>query len=299
MYLSENPHPLMLRAEGGIPFIVGILLFLGFIPLFLFTPVSELTNRAPWVVTALAVCIKLAWSTFETDIRMMEPYYILSKRHAAAKTLVLDYTAMPFAWVAIRALLNKHWLVFLVGFGTVLSETLTVFVTSLAIVDGKDFIDQVRNAANDTDGTLFGGPSPDAPNQEFNSGQETVLSFVISLVLTVFILLYMFTVATLVFIRRRHPFLPRQPNTIASILAFMHQSKMLYDFVGTAKFNNTEMVRRLESIGKTYGLGWFEGRDGQTHCGIEEEELIGTYKHGANYSQVNKPWDQDWQVYNP
>lgn len=299
VHLSENPHPLMLRARGGIPFLIGILLFLGFIPLFLFTPVSELTDRAPWVVTAIAVSIKLAWGVLETDIRMMEPYYILSKRHAPAKTLTLDYTAMPFAWVALRALLNKHWLVFLVGFGTVLSETLTVFVTSLATVEGKDFIDQIRHAANDTDGTLFGGPSPDSPNQEFNSGQETMLSFVISLVFTVFILLYMFTVATLVFLRRRHPFLPRQPNTIASILAFMHQSKMLWDFVGTAKFSNAEMVHRLESLGKTYGLGWFEGRDGQTHCGVEEEELIGAYKHGVNYGQVNKPWDRDWQLYDP
>ncbi|KAK9774450.1 hypothetical protein SCAR479_08798 [Seiridium cardinale] len=315
-HLSENPHPLMLRAEGGIPFIVGILLFLGFIPLLLFTPVSELTDKAPWIVTALAVCIKLAWGSLETDLRMIgighyptrnreanafsvsrEPYYILSKRHAPAKVLTLDYTAMPFAWVAIRALLNKHWLVFLVGFGTILSETLTVFVTSLATVEGKDFIDQIRHAANDTDGTLLGGPSPDNPNQDLNSGQETVLSFLVSLIFTAFILLYMFTVATLVFVRRRHPFLPRQPNTIASILAFMHQSKMLYDFVGTAKFSDKEMVRKLGGLGKTYGLGWFEGRDGQTHCGVDEEELTGSYKHGIDYSHVNKPWDREWQLF--
>ncbi|KAH6655572.1 hypothetical protein BKA67DRAFT_636118 [Truncatella angustata] len=296
-HLPENPHPLILRAKGGIPFIVGILLFLGFVPLFLFTPVSELTDKAPWIVTALAVCIKLAWGSLDTDIRMMEPYYILSKRHAPAKTLTLDYTAMPFAWVAIRALLNKHWLVALVGFGTVLSETLTIYVTSLATVEGKDFIDQIRRAAQYTDNTLSGGPLPDDPNQDFNSGQETVGSFVLSLAFTAFTLLYMFTVATLVFVRRRHPFLPRQPNTIASILAFMHQSKMLYDFVGTAKYSNAEMLRKLQSLGKTYGLGWFEGRDGQTHCGVDEEELTGSYKHGIDYSQGNKPWDREWQLF--
>ncbi|KAI1851031.1 hypothetical protein JX266_003696 [Neoarthrinium moseri] len=292
-HLPENPHPLMLRAEGGIPFILGILLFLGFIPLFLFTPASELTDKAPWVVTALAVCIKLAWGSLDTGIRMMEPYYILSKRHAPSKTLTLDYTAMPFAWVAFRAMLNKHWVVCLVGFGTVLSEFLTIFVTSLATVDGKDFIDQIRHAQDDASK----GSTTDAPNRDFNSGQETVLSFAITLVFTVFILLYMFVVAATVFARRRHPFLPRQPNTIASVLAFMHQSKMLYDFVGTAKFTNAQMVGRLEDIGKTYGLGWFEGRDGLTHCGVDEEELTGNYKHGIDYSKGNKPWDREWQLF--
>ena len=81
------------------------------------------------------------------------------------------------------------------------------------------------------------------------------------------------------------------------MLAFVYQSKMLYDFVGTAKLTNAQMVRRLEDIGKTYGLGWFEGRDGQTHCGVDEEELTGNYKHGIDYSQGNKPWDREWQLF--
>jgi hypothetical protein len=289
-HLPENPHPLMLRPAGSIPFIVGILLFLGFILLFLFIGASELTDRAPWVVTALAVCIKLGWGSVDTNIRMMEPYYILSRRHAPARTLTLDYTAEPFGWVAVRALLNRHWLVFLVGFGTVLSETLTIFVTSLATVEGKDFIDQVRLRNGDGSNNGGGGGG-------FGTGQETVRSFAVSLVFTAFILLYMFGVATAVFLRRRHAFLPRQPNTIASVLAFMHQSKMLYDFVGTAKLSNAQMARRLDGLGKTYGLGIFEGRDGLTHCGVDEEELTGSYKHGVDYSQGNKPWDREWQLF--
>ncbi|KAK6218244.1 hypothetical protein LQW54_002770 [Pestalotiopsis sp. IQ-011] len=284
-HLSENPHPLMLRAEGGISFIVGILLLLGLIPLLLFTKLSDLTDKAPWIVTVLAVGIKLAWGSLETDIRMMEPYYILSKRHAPAKTLTLDYTAMPFGWVAVRALINRHWLVALVGFGTVLAEILTILVTSLATVEGKDFVDQMQyHDDHDT-------------NEDIKSGQETVQSFVTSLALTVFILAYMAAVASVVFLRRRHPFLPRQPNTIASILAFVHQSKMLYDFVGTAKLGTGEVARRLGGLGKTYGLGWFEGRDGQTHCGVDEEELSGGYQHGIDFSQAAKPWDREWQLF--
>ncbi|CAJ2503288.1 Uu.00g106820.m01.CDS01 [Anthostomella pinea] len=283
-HLSENPHPLMLRARGCIPFIAGILLFLGFIPVFLFTPASALTEHAPWVVTALAVCIKLGWGSLETAIRMMEPYYILSKRHAPAKTLTLDYTAMPFAAVALRALYNRHWVVVLVGWGTVMVEGLTIFATSLAAIEGRDFLSRVSEGEHSLDKGL-------------GSGSETVRSFVVTLALTVFILIYLAVVAGVVFVRRRHPFLPRQPNTIASVLAFMHQSKMLYDFVGTAKFTNAQMMRRLDDIGKTYGLGWFDGRDGQTHCGVDEEELSGNYKHGIDAAQGNKPWLTEWQLF--
>ncbi|KAH8881544.1 hypothetical protein GQ53DRAFT_754188 [Thozetella sp. PMI_491] len=286
MHLSENPHPLMLRAAGCIPFILGIIVFSGLLPVFLFTPANIVTDKAPWFATALAVCIKLSWGGLETDVRMLEPYYILSRRHAPPKTLTLDYTAMPFGWVAIRAAMNGHWLVLFVSFGTVMTEILTVLVTSLAAVEGRDFIPRPPDG---------GAPDHDrtTADNDINAGQETIHSFWISLSLATFILLYMGLAATVVFIRRRRVFLPRQPNTIASVLAFIHQSKMLYDFVGTSKYNNAQMVEKLESLGKTYGLGWFQGRDGQSHCGIDEEELLSGYKFGYDYSRATKPWEQD------
>ncbi|KAF4345463.1 hypothetical protein FBEOM_572 [Fusarium beomiforme] len=290
-HLSEHPHPLMLRPMGCIPFIIGLILFAGLIPFFLFTPAQIITDKAAWVVTALAVILKLCWGAMETSVRMMEPYYILSKRHAHSKVLTLDYTALPFAYMPLRALLNGHFLVFLVGFGSVMAEFLTILVTSLATVDGQDFITGYgMNEYNK------GKWKDDKEESELlNSGQETIRSFYITLGATLFILIYMFVVSNMVFFRRRHPFLPRQPNTIASILAFIHQSKMLYNFVGTSKLNNTEMAKKLDD-GKTYGLGWFTGRDGQTHCGVDQEELTSSYKHGVDYTTMNNPWNAQWDV---
>ncbi|RMJ04725.1 hypothetical protein CDV36_014602 [Fusarium kuroshium] len=291
-HLSEHPHPVMLRPIGSIPFIIGLLLFATFIPTFLFTPARIVTDKAAWAVTALAVMLKMSWGAMETAVRMMEPYYILSKRRAHSKTLTLDYTALPFAYMPLRALLNGHFLVFMVGFGTVMAEFLTILVTSLATVDGQDFIVGYKGLKG-----LAKGHSEEDDDEEdgLNSGQETVRSFYLTLGLTLFMLLYMFVVATMVFFRRRHPFLPRQPNTIASILAFIHQSKMLYNFVGTAKLNNTQMAKKLDD-GKTYGLGWFTGRDGQTHCGVDQEELTSSYKHGVDYTTMNNPWNAQWDV---
>ncbi|KAI9167570.1 hypothetical protein HJFPF1_03701 [Paramyrothecium foliicola] len=285
-HVSENPHPLMLRPAGCVPFLVGLLLFTGFIPAFLFTGMDAVTDKAPWLITALAVCLKLSWNAMETAVRMMEPFYILSGRHAPARTLGLDYSALPFGYLPIRALLNGHVLVFLVGFGSIMTEFLTILVTGLATVDGKNF--RVGNE-DDRDVKQDG-------NRKINSGSETIFSFYLSFGLSMFILLYMTVVAAVVFLRRRHPFLPRQPNTIASILAFIHQSKMLYDFVGTEKMSNAERMRRLSAGQKTYGLGWFMGRDGKTHCGVDEEELIEVYKHGKKFLPGNQPWNDQWDV---
>lgn len=272
-HLSKNPHPLMLRAHGCIPFIVGILLFAGLLPTVLFAPSSSLSEHAPWLLTALAVCIKLGWGGLETSVRMMEPYYILSRRRAPAKALTLDYTAMPFLWVALQALTNGHLLVFFLGYGTVMAELLTVLVTSLATVEGRSF-----TVWKDTRTGI--------------SGEETALSFWVTMGLSTFILLYMSVVALVAFVRRRRPFLPRQPNTIASVLAFIHQSRMLYTFVGTSKMSNAEMLHKLEQEGNQYGLGWFEGRDGQTHCGVDQEELLSSYKAGYDYTRSNQPWNE-------
>jgi len=287
-HFNENPHPLMLRTAGSVPFIIALILFLGFIPTFLFTPADVVTDQAPWVITAMAVGLKLSWNALETAVRMMEPYYILSKRHAPAKTLNLDYTAVPFGYLPLQALFNGHVLMFLVGFGTVMAEWMTILVTSLATVDGRKFLEQLVDSLRDDD-------DDDDGDGAINSGRETLLSFYLSFALSLFILLYMTIVATIVFIRRRHPFLPRQPNTIASILAFIHQSKMLYHFVQNSEMSNADLVRKLYG-GTTYGLGWFIGRDGLTHCGVDQEELMANYKHGVDVSQRNQPWNMQWDV---
>lgn len=287
--LPENPHPLMLRAVGVGSLVVGIVLFLILVQVVLFTEATVLTDQAPWVITALSVAIKMSWSGLDTDMRMMEPYYILWRRHAEAKTLTLDYTAMPFGWVAIQGALNRHFLIFFVCLGTVMSEVLTVLATSLATVSGRDFLDIVKKAN-------AGQSDPNADWARISSGQETVLSFWATHAITTFILLYMATVATAVLVLRRRPFLPRQPNTIASVLAFIHQSKMIYDFVGTSKLKTSSMAKRLEQGGKTYGMGWFQGRDGLTHCGVDQEELSSDYKFGYDYSKAKEPWlaSQEW-----
>lgn len=294
-HLSPNPHPFMLRLSAGIPLISGMAAFAAVLPLVLFVQGAEIiTSKASWLLTACAVLIKIGYQTLEQDLRMMEPFYRLSCRHASPKVLTLDYTSMAFAYMPLRAMLNGDLLVAFVGIGSVLAEILTVCVTSFAGVTGADFIPNNLDGRSDDDESTA------------DNGEETMLSFWVSFSICTGSLIYLILTASLTYRLRRHPFLPRQPSTIASVLAYIHQSKMLYDFVdedtssqssgvigsaigrtqvvkkrtGRQDLDNDEMVRRLTVAGKKYGLGWFKGRDGQTHCGVDVEELERNYRHG-------------------
>ncbi|KAI9791285.1 MAG: hypothetical protein M1816_004066 [Peltula sp. TS41687] len=279
----KNPHPLMLRLVAGIPYIMFMLLFMGFIPLLMFfRPVNNVGQHVPWLLTALASVVKVIWGTLEGDVRMMEPFYILSRRKAKSDTLTLDYTGTVPGWLPIRALISRHYLVALVGLAAIMTEILTVTVSSLSV--RGDIFFQKRGAS--------GTESENRSNSE-----ETFKSVWVSLAISQGILTWLCFSACLVYLRRRHPFLPREPGTIASVMAFIHQSKMLVDFVGTERLTSREMARHLREQGKTYGLGWFMGRDGQVHCGIDEEPLKDNYVHGSNLRQATNPWDRAWDRY--
>ncbi|KAI9735690.1 MAG: hypothetical protein M1818_006298 [Claussenomyces sp. TS43310] len=289
--LPQNPHPFMLRLVAGVPMITGMVLFLAFIPVILFTSASVVTDRAPWVLTALAVMIKVAYQTVEQDLRMMEPFYRLSCRHALPKVLKLDYTGMAFGYLPVMAALNGDYLIALIGLGSMLAEVLTVCVTSFAGITGADFLPPP---------SVHGNAQVSRSGETADHGEETPMSFWVSFALSTTILLYLIITSMLAYMQRRHAFLPRQPSTIASVLAFIHQSKMLYDFASQAKGEgNDGLVRRLLAEGKTYGLGWFTGRDGETHCGVDEEELRGNYVHktAGDVRLATKPWLGHWDTY--
>jgi hypothetical protein len=121
---------------------------------------------------------------------------------------------------------------------------------------------------------------------DISQGDETSISFFASVILSIVILVFVIFTTILVYVRRRHPFLPREPSTIAAILAFIYASKMLDDFIDTERLTSKEMENKLKATGKRYGLGWFQGRDGQPHCAIDEEPMRSKYVHGSRYDMA-------------
>ncbi|OCK86292.1 hypothetical protein K432DRAFT_284962 [Lepidopterella palustris CBS 459.81] len=270
---GTDSRPLMLTKKAGIPYICFMLAFACSIPVFMFVDAANfLTEKIPFLLTAIATIIKLLWNTIDCDVRMLEPFYILSRRRAPPRTLTLDYTGTMPGWLSIKALINRHYLVSLVGLGAILTEVLTVCVSSFS-VDGKKFFPG------------HGHDEGNESNDRYNS-DETFRSFWVSFALVIGILLYLIFIASLVYLRRSHKFMPRQIGTIASVLGFIHQSKMLVSFVDTEKFTGDKMTKYLEGLPKTYALGWFSGRDGEDHCGIDEEPLLAKYEYGVDWTKT-------------
>ncbi|KAL9060169.1 MAG: hypothetical protein Q9162_000783 [Coniocarpon cinnabarinum] len=311
----RNPHPVALHLPIGLMFMFSLVLFIALLPVFEFNEnANKVTDACPWFLPLLATLLKLAWTNLETGCRMIEPFYHLSRRHAPPSVLLLDYTGTIPGAMPIKAFVNKHFLLGAVGIGALLGEVLTVCVSSFN-VDGQDF--------------LTGN------QRQTNSSGQTKRTFFTSLVLAEIIPAVNFVILAFVYLRRRHAFLPRQPGTIASVLAFVHQSRMLYDFVkeeddlaspATTLMNNRNRkdsfrpsqfrksrtvatvatatsflrsdkdevmdvaertVSTLEERGKTYGLGWYRGRDGQDHVGVDEEELLHDYEHGVDLRKAH------------
>lgn len=244
---AMNAHPLLLRLKGGIPFLGFLAILTGVLPPMAHpTPLNIVIDKTPWVLTLLSVAIKSLWEIVEKDMRMLEPFWILYKRHAHSSVLTLDYSATVPGWIVVKALLKGHFLLAWVGFVSVLVEVLTVVMGSL----------------------------------DYNGGEESDVSFNVSFALAMLILVVLISTMCLVLQQRRHAFLPRQPGTISSVLAFIHQSKMLVHFEGTEQATTAVRRDKLAKVGMTYGFGWFRGRDGKRHLGIDYEEIIGSYKFG-------------------
>ncbi|ERF75313.1 hypothetical protein EPUS_00105 [Endocarpon pusillum Z07020] len=268
----ESPHPMMLRLSAGIPFISFLAFCLVAVPIINFTGARIIPNTAPWLPILIATVIKIVWTTFEFDVRMTEPFYTLSKGNAPPEmSLTLDYQGTVYGWFPIKALINRHYIVALVGFSSMLADALTVTVSSFS-VNGAAFL------------------SSNSGDENASSDDETFRSFWGSVVLSIVILIFLILSAALVYALRRHPFLPRQPSTIAAVLAFIHASKMLDDFIDTERLSNKDMERKLKEKGKKYGLGWFKGRDRQWHCAIDEEPMRSKYVHGVSYTMAQEPW---------
>jgi hypothetical protein len=291
---GSDPRPLMLRLRCGVPFIGFLIVFTAITPIFMFVEgAAVVTEKLPWIMTGLATIIRVLWNTMNCDVRMLQPFWMLSRRHAPAKTLTLDYAGTNPLWLPFKAAFNGHYLVMLVAFGSILAEILTVCASSMS-VDGKKFIPGL--GGKDDDDNHDG--HKDDPYDRYNT-EQTFRSFWSSFALTIIILIYLISIAVLTYMKRSQKFMPRQIGTMASVLTFIHQSKMLVSFVDTEKFNSSEMTKHLEKSGKTYALGWFRGRDGDDHLGIDEEEISSAYVYGKDWTEgrLRLGRDQGWDQY--
>lgn len=93
-------------------------------------------------------------------------------------------------------------------------------------------------------------------------------------IITITILSMNIIVAVIFLLFRPKNILPRFPDTLASEIAFFYASQALQDVGGTGAMSSNARKRHLESLGHHYGYGYFIGKDGKKHKGVERSSLL-------------------------
>jgi len=75
--------------------------------------------------------------------------------------------------------------------------------------------------------------------------------------------------------KRRLPDLPRAPNTIAAVVSYVADSRMLDDFEGCEYLDDRELSNRIAGLGKRYVYGKRPGSDGHSRYLIDEDFQLG------------------------
>lgn len=281
--VKPRDHPFTLPLSQGLPSFIFMLVLLALVPILIFTPANIVLDKLPFLMTALGITVRLLWTLFDTNIRLTEPYYHLVRRNAIPNVLTVDYTGTVSFALPFKAWKERHHTLALVSMNSILLDVLTVCLSSFS-----------------TKGAHFMHRKSTAPAANILEGDaETFRSFWISLFLSLLILLSLCATAVFVYLQRHDVSLPRKPGSLAFVLLVTHQSKTLYNFVDVEKFNKAQRLAHLLNLNKRYGFGWFKGRDGEMHCGIDEEPLMYSYKAEQNpkYSIVQASEIGGWERY--
>lgn len=276
-------HPFTLPLSQGIPAFIFILVVLALVPTLIFTPANIVLDKLPFLMTALGITVRLLWTLFDTNIRLTEPYYHLVRRRAVPNFLTVDYTGTVSFALPFKALKKGRYTLALVSTNSILLDVLTVCLSSFS-AKGAHFMHRKSTApaANILEGDA-----------------ETFRSSWISLILSLLILLSLCATAIFVHAQRSDVSLPRKPGSLAFVLLVTHQSKAMFSFIDVEKFSRSQREVHLLNQGRTYGFGWYSGRDGNDHLGIDEEPLLYSYKNGQSpkYSVVRGDEIGRWERY--
>ncbi|XP_014553958.1 hypothetical protein COCVIDRAFT_40092 [Bipolaris victoriae FI3] len=82
--------------------------------------------------TVISVVIGLWWDQLDSTFRILQPYISMSRRPTPIRNGAgLTYRSKTWAGAAIKAALNRHWILFMVALGSVLCQILTVSMSAV------------------------------------------------------------------------------------------------------------------------------------------------------------------------
>jgi hypothetical protein len=235
---------------------------------FSLTAARAVTVRVSWFSTAFAVLYKMIWSQFDVHARTTEPYWQLTMGHAPLSSLFVDYAGLPTIVLPLAAIRHGHWHLFFVGFCSILAELLVICMSSVSDMNSTQWLLSSQSST-----TIF---------------HFSLTLFWTVLVMGILIPFIMSVCVLLVWKQRRRTWLPKAPGKLASLLLYMHSTKLVHSMEKMLRVTSRrEQQRTLEREGKTYALDWFQRADGGMRIAIDEEPKMAKYE--LSYRQRDSP----------
>jgi hypothetical protein len=213
---------------------------------------------ARFIMTGTASIISLCWKRLERgelihnverdanadigiiDAHTMSPYHKMAQWPADPKsTILMRKSSLPISSI-IPMLWRGHIIAGSIALVAVLADVLVIMIGSVPYSPGEVYYELL--AASYTSMTVLG-------------------IMVIALV-------------ALMIWKRRAPDLPRRPDTVAAIVSYVSDSRMLDDFEGLEYLNDFEVADKVAALGKRYVYGKKPGSDGQYRSMVDEEPNI-------------------------
>ncbi|KAI9869325.1 MAG: hypothetical protein M1813_000114 [Trichoglossum hirsutum] len=189
-----------------------------------------------FMMTAVGVLVKWFWVEIEEETRTLEPYRELCRGNARAGDTILVRTNADPITALWSAVIRMRAFPALLGINTILAEILTIALARVPF-----------------------------------HGDSIFMAYIVSSHLSTSILALMIATLTWLTIRQLRGVmeLPRRPDTIAAVLTYLCESKMLRDFKGMAMLEARSRDRVVAKWGKRYHLRKAVGADGLARVGIE------------------------------
>jgi len=115
---------------------------------------------------------------------------------------------------------------------------------------------------------IFLGVVPFYPGQVF---LELLVACYVSIAL---LSLMVIGVVALIVWKRHTPDMPRPPDTVAGVMSYVADSRMLEDFEGAEFLDDRDLTTRISNLGKKYKYGRQPGSDGQMRYMVDEQTSL-------------------------
>ncbi|OHW98058.1 hypothetical protein CSPAE12_03238 [Colletotrichum incanum] len=205
------------------------------------TSFKDVTDSQTWGVrfflSALGVIIVFCWESIFVSIAIISPFYHMDRHSQQPESSILLTRPTNSFYGIYAAILEGNVVLMLAAFMAILAEFLPILLTNIP----------------------------------YNLTQTLATHNICALTSVSILVLMLITLVASLFIK--WPDMPADPRSIAGIMYYINESRMLEDFEGLSKLISKDREKKVKKLGRRYFYGAISGKDGR-RMGVESIESV-------------------------